>query len=94
MGQCVAKGLASGRLVGTDSTHVKANASWASEELVELPESPGVYWERLDTYEEEGLEELERRTGKTAKEAGQTDPKKIGVRPGSGSVGQTRNPDI
>ena len=25
--QCVAKGLASGRLVGTDSTHVKANAS-------------------------------------------------------------------
>ena len=41
VGQCVAKGLASGRLVGTDSTHVKANASWASEELVELPESPG-----------------------------------------------------
>ena len=57
VGQCVAKGLASGRLVGTDSTHVKANASWASEELVELPESPGVYWERLDTYEEEGLED-------------------------------------
>ena len=67
VGQCVAKGLASGRLVGTDSTHVKANASWASEELVELPESPGVYWERLDTYEEEGLEELERRTGKRRK---------------------------
>ena len=65
--QCVAKGLASGRLVGTDSTHVKANASRASEEPVELPESPGAYWERLDTYEEEGLEELERRTGKRRK---------------------------
>lgn len=65
--QCVAKGLASGRLVGTDSTHVKANASQASEELVELPESPGAYWERLDAYEEEGLEELERRTGKRRK---------------------------
>ena len=34
---------------------------------MELPESPGVYWERLDTYEEEGLEELERRTGKRRK---------------------------
>src|SRR5699024_4441069 len=65
--QCVAKGLASGRLVGTDSTHVKANASRASEELVALQESPGAYWERLDAYEEEGLEELERRTGKRRK---------------------------
>ena len=30
--QCIAKGLASGRLVGTDSTHVKANVSRGSEE--------------------------------------------------------------
>ena len=30
-------------------------------------ESPGAYWERLDAYEEEGLEELERRTGKRRK---------------------------
>lgn len=29
-----------------------------------MPESPGAYWKRLDTYEEEGLEELKRRTGK------------------------------
>ena len=48
----------------TDSTHVKANASRASEEQIEMPESPGAYWKRLDTYEEEGLEELKRRTGK------------------------------
>ena len=53
VGQCIAKGLASGRLVGTDSTHVKANASRASEEQVELTEEPGVYWERLDACEEE-----------------------------------------
>ena len=52
--QCAAEGVASGRLVGTDSTHMKANASRASEQLVELPESPGAYWERLDAYEEEG----------------------------------------
>lgn len=64
VGQCVDQGLVSGTLAVTDSTHVKANASRESEELVEMPESPGTYWERLDAYEEEGLEELKRRTGK------------------------------
>lgn len=62
--QCIEKGLVSGRLAATDSTHIKANASRASEHLMEVPEEAGVYWERLDAYEEEGLEELERRTGK------------------------------
>lgn len=61
--QCIEKGLVSGRLVATDSTHVKANASRASEELIEIPEEPGVYYDRLDMYEEEGLEERKRRTG-------------------------------
>lgn len=51
----------SGRLVVADSTHVKANASRASEHLVEATEKPGAYRERLDAYEEEGLEALERR---------------------------------
>ena len=37
--QCIEKGLVSGRLAVTDSTHVKANASRASEELVEVPDS-------------------------------------------------------
>ena len=46
---------------------MRANASRASEELVEVAEEAGVYWERLDDYEEEGLEELERRTGKRRK---------------------------
>ena len=62
--RCIEKGLVSGRLVGTDSTHVKANASRASEELVEIQEEAGTYWDRLDRYEEEGLEELKKRTGK------------------------------
>ena len=65
--QCIAAGLVSGRLAVTDSTHVKANASRASEELAEMPEEPGTYWERLDLYEEEGLEELKCRTGKRRK---------------------------
>lgn len=62
--QCIEKGLVSGRVVATDSTHVKANASLASEYPVEVPETPGAYWERLDAYEEEGTKELERRCGK------------------------------
>lgn len=65
--KCVEKGLVSGRLAVTDSTHVKANASRASEEPVEVQAEAGNYWERLDAYEEEGLEELKRRTGKRRK---------------------------
>ena len=65
--QCVEKGLVSGRLVVTDSTHMKANAAVSSEELVEIKEAPGVYWERLDAYEEEGLEKLKEKTGKRRK---------------------------
>ena len=41
--QCIEKGLVSGRLVATDSTHVKANASRSSEYLTEMPEEPGLY---------------------------------------------------
>ena len=52
--QCVEKGLVSGKLMATDSTHVKANASRASEYLVEVREEPGAYWERLDACEEKG----------------------------------------
>lgn len=62
--QCVASGLVSGRLAVTDSTHVKANASRASEREIDVEEEAGNYWERLDAYEEEGLEELKRQTGK------------------------------
>jgi len=61
--QCIEKGLVSGRLAATDSTHGKANASRTSEHLVEMLEEPGAYWERLDSYEEEGLQALEKRTG-------------------------------
>lgn len=62
--QCVEAGLVSGRVVGTDSTHVKACASRASEYLAEVEEEPGVYWERLDQYEELAQEELEEKTGR------------------------------
>lgn len=67
VGQCIEKGLVSGRLVATDSTHVKANASLASEELVEATETPAAYLDRLDQYEVEATEELWRRTGRKHK---------------------------
>lgn len=62
--QCIEKGLVSGRVIATDSTHVKACASRTSEYLKEADEVPGVYWDRLDDYEEQALEELEKKTGK------------------------------
>ena len=66
--QCIENWLTGRRLVATDSTYVKANVSRASAELVEISESPSSYEERLDTYEEVGLHELEhRRTGKQRK---------------------------
>lgn len=62
--QCVEKGLVSGCLVVMDFIHVKANASRASGYEVDAEEAAGNYWGRLDVYEEEGLEEMKRRTGK------------------------------
>lgn len=65
--QCIEKGLVSGKLVATDSTHVKASASPGSMYLEDVAASPGTYWEQLDAYEETALEELERKTGKRRK---------------------------
>ena len=75
MEQCIGRELVSGRLAATDSAHVKTNASPASEHLVEVAEKPGAYWERLDAYEEEVLDDLERKTraGKTGRKRRQKD---------------------
>ena len=60
----LAEGLVTGKIVATDSTHMKANASVSSECLVEVQEEPEVYWERLNQYEEQGLEKLKHLKGK------------------------------
>ena len=65
--QCIDMGLASGRLVATDSTHVKARASLSSIYLAETAEEPGVYWDRLNTYEEQAGEYLTQKTGRQKK---------------------------
>jgi len=67
---CVNAGLVSGKLLVTDSTHIKANASKSSKISVEIERETSAYFERLDEYEKAererlGLPELERKTPKT-----------------------------
>lgn len=51
---CIEQGLVSGKLILTDSTHVKANASKKTECRVTVEKEAAWYMERLDKYE--GLE--------------------------------------
>lgn len=48
---CAEKGLVSGRLLITDSTHIKANASKASRIKIEIERQTAEFFEQLDTYE-------------------------------------------
>ncbi len=89
--QCIELGLASGRMTATDSTHVRANASRKSEHLVDMPEEPGVHWDRLDAYEEEGLKKLEKKIGKRRTKRTRTD----GVQhPGAASPARRQGADL
>ncbi len=65
---CTENGLVDGKLILTDSTHVKANASKKSEIKEQIEKETGAYWKRLDRYEE-----LER---KTLEDAGKIAPVK------------------
>ena len=56
---CIEKGLADGKVILTDSTHVKANASRKSEYTVLVEKEAAWYMERLDRYEELERERLE-----------------------------------
>ena len=50
--QCMEKGLVDGKLIVTDSTHVKANASRQSEHVVEVEKAACGYLSKLDEYEQ------------------------------------------
>ena len=56
---CIEKGLADGKLILTDSTHVKANASRKSEYTVLVEKEAAWYMDRLDRYETMERERLE-----------------------------------
>ena len=55
---CVEAGLVSGKLLLTDSTHVKANATKMAKVTVEIEQDMTEYFERLDAYEAEERERL------------------------------------
>jgi len=48
---CAEKGLVSGRLLITDSSHIKANASKSSLMKIEIERQTADFFEQLDTYE-------------------------------------------
>jgi len=48
---CAEKGLVNGRLLITDSTHVKANAAKMSKITVAIERETAEFFERLDAYE-------------------------------------------
>ena len=56
--QCAEAGLVGGKLLLTDSTHIKANAAKMSKEKVEVEKDMTNYFERLDEYEAEERERL------------------------------------
>ena len=55
---CAESGLVSGKLLVTDSTHVKANASKASQMKIEIERTATEFFERLDAYEAAERERL------------------------------------
>ena len=60
LSMCIEKGLVEGKLILTDSTHVRANASRQSEVKVTVEKEAAWYMERLERYEAAEREELER----------------------------------
>ena len=57
--QCIKRGLVDGKMILTDSTHVKACASSKRNIKVEVERETTDYMQRLDKYEAEGRERLE-----------------------------------
>ena len=56
---CIEKGIVDGKLILTDSTHMKASASKRSEHTVMVEKEAAWYMERLDKYEALEREKLE-----------------------------------
>ena len=57
--QCMEKGLVDGKVILTDSTHIKANASMKANTRILVERETTDYMQRLDKYEAEERERLE-----------------------------------
>jgi len=60
LAMCMERGLVDGKLILTDSTHIRANASRKSEVKVVVKKEAASYLKRLDKYETAEREKLER----------------------------------
>lgn len=78
LAECIAKGLVEGKLIMTDSTHVKANAARHTEIQIEAEKEISAYIARLDKYEAEERARLEKE--------GKLKPKKTRSIPKKGST--------
>lgn len=99
LGQCMEKGLVDGRIILTDSTHVKASAS-ARKNIKTLVERETTgYMERLDQYEGEERERLEASGAIKAQRAGRMKKPRVMERtvnttdPDAGLLGRPGKPD-
>jgi transposase len=100
--QCIEKGLVDGKIILTDSTHVKANASGKRDVKVVVERETTDYMERLDRYEEAERERLEisggirpQRLGSGRKEAAKVEKTVNTTDPESGTLcrpGKPRGP--
>jgi transposase len=59
LAECIEKGLADGKLIVTDSTHIKADASGSSAVTIEVEKEASAYMALLDKYEAEERAALE-----------------------------------
>lgn len=85
--KCIDAGLVSGKLLLTDSTHIKANARIDRQEIIEVPDIPSEYMKKLDreAYESGLLKRpIEYTTTKTKEVAKSTTDPECGLlnRPG------------
>lgn len=78
LSMCIERGLVDGKLILTDSTHVRANASRRSEAKVIVEKETASYMERLDRHEAAERERLE--------SEGKIKPKKSGGKDGKQPV--------
>ncbi|MHB9112929.1 MAG: transposase [Thermoleophilia bacterium] len=78
--QCKTAGLVQGEAVVTDSTHIKANASYDSKETVVVAKTPRAYWAQLEGEAREIDEENRRARGGGGKSGRKPQPKGPQVR--------------
>lgn len=100
LNQCMEKGLVDGRIILTDTTHVKANASFEANMKVLAERETTDYMERLDRYEAEERARLEasgaikpKRAGRVIKEEQKVEKTVSATDPDAGMLRRSGKPE-